>query len=83
MSRNETITVCRLKYEALKSELDERSKRRWAAIEAKSIGRGGITYVSEAIGMSPITIRRGMKEINQKEEESKVDEVRRIRKKGG
>ena len=83
MSRNETITACRLKYEALKSDLDERSKRRWAAIEAKSIGRGGITWVSEATGMSPTTIRRGLKEINEPNEESKGNGVRRIRKKGG
>ena len=83
MTRNETVNVCRLKYEALKSELDERSKRRWAAIEAQSIGRGGITWVSEATGMSPRTIRRGIKEVNQIDEESKVNEVRRIRKKGG
>lgn len=57
----------RLKYVDLVSELDERGRRRWAAIEARSLGRGGIAAVAEATGLSDRTIRTGIKEINASE----------------
>jgi len=47
----------------LAESLDERGRRRWAAIEARSLGRGGIAAVAEAIGMSDRTIRTGIKEL--------------------
>jgi len=40
------------KYVALMDELDERGRRRWAAIEAVSLGRGGIAAVAQATGSS-------------------------------
>src|SRR5262249_38393049 len=43
--------------------LDERARRLWAAVEARSLGRGGITRVSEATGLSRVTIRAGLREI--------------------
>ncbi len=55
------------KYIDLADSLDERGRRRWAAIEARSLGRGGIAAVAEAIGMSDRTIRTGMKEIESGE----------------
>ena len=33
------------KYSDLASEFDERGRRRWAAVEAQSLGRGGIVAV--------------------------------------
>lgn len=53
----------RAKYEALKPELTERSRRLWAATEAKAIGWGGMALVSRAIGISNVTIWRGLKEL--------------------
>lgn len=53
----------REKYVDLVESLDERGRRRWAAIEAKSLGHGGIAAVAEAIGMSDRTIRNGIKEL--------------------
>jgi transposase len=53
----------RMKYVALISELDERGRRRWAAIEARSLGWGGIAAVAEATGLSDRTIRTGIREI--------------------
>jgi transposase len=44
-------------------ELDERGRRRWTAIEARSLGRGGIAAVAEATGISDRTIRTGMREL--------------------
>src|SRR5258708_20945356 len=52
------------KYEGLRSELSERTRRRWAAVEAISLGRGGITAVSAATGLAHSTIRRGIEELN-------------------
>lgn len=54
----------REKYTALFSDLDERGRRRWAATEARSLGRGGIVAVAEATGMSDRTIRNGIKELD-------------------
>lgn len=51
------------KYVQLVSELDERGRRRWAAIEASSLGRGGIAAVAAATGMSDRTIRTGIQEL--------------------
>lgn len=53
----------RTKYIDLVGDLDERGRRRWAAVEARSLGRGGIAAVAEATGMSDRTIRNGIKEL--------------------
>jgi len=45
--------------------MNEKFKRHWAACEAMAIGRGGISAVSEATGMSRTTIRRGIREIEE------------------
>ena len=52
------------KYQGLAEELTERGRRRWAAVEAVSLGRGGITAVSAATGLAHSTIRRGIRELN-------------------
>jgi transposase len=52
------------KYHGLSEELSERARRRWAAVEAVSLGRGGITAVSAATGLAHSTIRRGIDELN-------------------
>ncbi len=51
------------KFLVLGPILDERAKRLWAAVEARSLGRGGIARVSEATGMSRSRIRSGMLEV--------------------
>src|SRR5262249_28437545 len=53
-----------VKYASLKPVLDERARRLWAAAEARAIGRGGITRVSQATGLSRVTIRAGLEEIS-------------------
>ena len=53
----------REKFTALIGDLDERGRRRWAATEARSLGRGGIAAVAEATGMSDRTIRNGIAEL--------------------
>ncbi len=51
------------KYHGLSAELSERGRRRWAAVEAASLGWGGIAAVSAATGLAHSTIRRGIAEL--------------------
>ena len=44
--------------------LNERSRRRWAAAEARSHGRGGIAAVARATGISVSTVSRGLAELD-------------------
>jgi len=53
----------RSKYQSLVGNLDERGRRRWAAVEARSLGRGGITAVATATGLSDRTVRTGIGEL--------------------
>jgi len=57
------IETVRSKFNVLMDDLDERGRRRWAAVEARALGRGGIALVATAIGMSDRTIRTGLKEL--------------------
>src|SRR5258708_36704098 len=43
--------------------LDERSRRRWAASEARVIGHGGVSAVGEATGLARRTISRGLEDL--------------------
>lgn len=49
-----------LTFNALVGDLNERGGRRWAATEAMALGRGGITAVAIATGLSDRTIRTGI-----------------------
>ena len=53
------------RYTVLRSLLDERSRRLLAAAESQVIGRGGISAVSKATGVSRRVIRRGMAELQE------------------
>jgi hypothetical protein len=60
---NPVVRVIAEKFMTLEGVLDERSRRLWAAAEAHAIGRGGISRVAEATGLSRITIRSGLREL--------------------
>src|SRR5215218_3168775 len=51
------------KFAILSPLLDERARRLWAAVEARAIGRGGISQVAEATRLSRATIRAGLQEL--------------------
>lgn len=53
------------KYTTLARIMDERLKRRWAACEAMAIGRGGVSTLARATGMSRTTITKGIAEIQE------------------
>src|SRR5947209_2159595 len=61
------VEAIRGKYADLLDDLDERGRRRWAAVEARALGRGGITAVAEATGLSDRTVRTGLKELDDPE----------------
>src|SRR5271156_1539571 len=63
MQDAETIETLRVKYIELLDDLDERGRRRWAAVEARALGGGGITAVALATGLSDRTVRTGLEEI--------------------
>jgi hypothetical protein len=67
------------KFAALWPLLDERSRRLTAAVEAMSLGRGGVSAVNRACGLSRQVISKGIKEI----EEGAVVPTGRIRRSGG
>lgn len=62
--RNITVQSVQAKYTSLQAVLDERARRLWAAAEARAIGRGGITQVAEVTGLSRVTIRAGLSELD-------------------
>src|ERR1700682_2857605 len=66
MTRSATLATVRQKYEALASVLHEKARRRWAACEAQALGRGAITLVASATGLSRPTIRKGITELQAK-----------------
>jgi hypothetical protein len=74
------ITTIRDKYAAFSPFFDERTKKYWAATEAMALGRGGISAVSLATGIHRLTIRNGIKDIQDGVVPSKKD---RLRQPGG
>ena len=68
----------RIRYEALRSSLNERGRRLAAAAEAKAAGYGGVAAAARATKVSRSTIGRGLKDL--RDPGSLTGEVRR---KGG
>lgn len=79
MNREDQILELQERYGQSGQTLNELQRRHWAAREAIRLGRGGITIVSQALRISPNTIKRGMQEIAA----GLPDVNSRIRKPGG
>ena len=60
---NVLTQVIQEKFAAIQPLLNERTRRRWAAVEARALGRGGIARVAEATGLSRATISAGLQEL--------------------
>src|SRR3954453_23257693 len=52
-----------LRYAALAPVLDERGRRRFAAAEARTAGRGGVLALTRITGLARSTIDRGLREL--------------------
>jgi transposase len=63
MADKPVVEWIRQKYADLSASLGERSRRIWTAVEARSLGWGGVAAVAEATGVAESTIRRGLKEL--------------------
>ena len=55
------------RFKSLEVVFDEKSRRLWAAAEAESAGKGGVTAVHRATGISRTTIYQGIKELKNPE----------------
>jgi hypothetical protein len=62
----------------LYQSLNERDRRRYAAIESVKLGHGGLNYISQILNCDPKTIQVGLLELN----EIGVLDTSRQRKKG-
>ncbi len=62
--KNENITSLAKKYSAISFCLNEKGKRIWAAIEARSYGRGGVTLVCKATRLSTATLYKDFKDLD-------------------
>jgi hypothetical protein len=51
------------KYELIAPLLDERQRRRWLGVEARALGRGGVSAVARATGASRSTVTAAVKEL--------------------
>ena len=56
-------SAIRERFTAVSQNLNERSRRLLAAVEAKTAGHGGITAASQATGVARSTIGRGLKDL--------------------
>ncbi len=57
--------------------LSEKDRRRFAALEAARLGRGGIEYVAGVLGCSTRTVERGIEEFEQLPNDPAAGRVRR------
>lgn len=56
--------------------LNEKDARRFAALEAKRLGYGGVTYIAEVLGCSTRTIERAAAELERLPEDPAAGRVR-------
>ena len=73
------IAAITARYEALKTLLDERSRRLLAAAESQAVGKGGISVVAKATGISRPVIRQGIADLK----DPTALASGRVRKEGG
>jgi len=82
MARSNTdVKLYKAKYDAIKSCLNEKGRRFWAAVEAKDYGYGGITVLTEATQLGRTTIHKGLKDLTLPINQDRVREIGGGRKK--
>ena len=72
----ERVEAIKTKYECFSPYLNERTRRIWAAIEASAIGRGGVSQVAQATGLSRTTIYVGLEELENQNQTVNRDQIR-------
>src|SRR5437870_93917 len=79
MIRAAQVRAARKRYLEMAPVLDEQSRRRFVALEARTVGHGGVSLMSEISGLARSTIYRGLSDIRDKVSVPPG----RIRKEGG
>jgi len=77
------IERLRRMFQALTPVLDERSRRQWAAAEAKELGYGGVSAVAGATGLARDTIRAGLRDLDYRARHPEEPTTERLRRPGG
>jgi hypothetical protein len=83
MISDEVVNTVKQKYQALQHEMDERTRRLWAATEAQALGHGGVAAVARATGLAESTIRLGRNDLLPTSKSAGVRPPGRIRQPGG
>jgi transposase len=78
MQNKDIVKNFRKKFNWVNAHLNERTRRLWAAVEAKMLGYGGVTTISQATGLARSTIHLGLKDLA-----SKNLDLEKIRRLGG
>jgi transposase len=73
------IAAITARFDALKTVLDERARRLVAAAESQAVGKGGVSIVAKATGISRPVIRQGLTDLK---DPTKLA-LGRVRKEGG
>jgi Rhodopirellula transposase DDE domain len=78
------IATIQDKYEHLSPLMTEKLRRHWAACEALALGRGGVSAIARATGLSRNTIHKGIGEL-QEQMPQLIDSIDpgRVRRRGG
>src|SRR5436309_15218968 len=69
MPETKTLEAVRNKYALLGPLMTERLRRQWAACEAETLGRGGVSLVAQATGLSRTTIWAGRRDLRQRRDQ--------------
>lgn len=79
----EAVKTIKEKYDSLSPYLNEKTRRIWAALEARSLGWGGVTQVAQATGLSRTTIHSGLRLLSVEDGGTCLSDQNRIRQNGG
>src|ERR1700687_2340593 len=79
MIRSAQVRVARKRYRELAPVLNEQSLRRFVALEAQALGRGGVSLMARISGLARATIYHGLSDIR----DTVSPPAGRIRREGG
>ena len=79
MIRPTQARAARKRYQQIASVLNEQSRRRFVALEARALGRGGVSSMARITGLARSTIYRGLSDVRN----NVTTLPGRIRKEGG
>lgn len=71
--------AARMRYREMAPVLNEQSRRRFAALEARALGRGGVSLMARISGLARSTIYQGLSDIRERVSAP----AGRVRKEGG